>query len=281
MNIGIIGYGVIGSAVGNTFSSGKVFVYDINNVKEKRDNVFIQSSIREFLNQDMDLIFLCLPTPTVNGKFIMDSIVNCLDTIKSERTGDIASIALKSTVPPSNLEYLFEQYKDILNIYNPEFLRQNVAVQDLLDIEKHYVYADTDANLDVFKRYIENSDCNNEVIPFDSYQKLSLLKYSANSFNAMRVTFSNCMYQIFSNIEDSNMNFETFIEIFADFLEINKKRWGHNLRVPGPDGKLGYGGACLPKDVKALVEFSISKECEEAASFFNNIDEINTKIRKE
>jgi len=151
----------------------------------------------------------------------------------------------------------------------------------LLDMEKHYVYATSEVDYKAFEQYINTSDCNKEIVRFSNVEKLSLLKYASNTYNATRVIFANCIYQMFQDIDESGMDYSEFIDIFGDFLELNYKRWGHNLQVPGPDGKRGYGGACLPKDVKALVDYTKRINITESTMFFSGLEMINHSVRDE
>jgi len=254
VNIGIIGYGVIGKAIGDTFTSGNVHINDVRDIDNVESNVIVFDKLEDLVCSNVEIIFLCVPSPTVDGKFDSSYITNVMDQIEKIEM-EIPPIVLKSTTPPDIVQELFSKYSN-LSIYNPEFLRQNSAKQDLLDMEKHYVWANSERDHTAFKSYINASNCQKTIVRFPSLQKLSLFKYASNTYNATRVTFANCIYQMFEAIEDEDMDYSEFIDTFGDFLELNYKRWGHNLRVPGPDGHKGYGGACLPKDTQALIEYA-------------------------
>jgi UDPglucose 6-dehydrogenase len=85
------------------------------------------------------------------------------------------------------------------------------------------------------------------------------------------VIFFNELFEVFSN-SGSKDNWENFIKIMQ-----NDKRIGNShMQVPGPDGKLGFGGPCFPKDTKALLQYSNDigeplKLLEKCISLNNNI----------
>ena len=84
------------------------------------------------------------------------------------------------------------------------------------------------------------------------YESAELIKYVCNTFFATKVSFLNEMKQISEKV---NANWDDVIEGF-----IRDGRVGHShTNIPGPDGKLGFGGSCFPKDVQALKDFEKNK----------------------
>ena len=82
-----------------------------------------------------------------------------------------------------------------------------------------------------------------------NFETAELIKYMNNCFFATKVSFLNEMKLLSDKI---GANWNTSIQGF-----VSDGRIGHShIQVPGPDGKLGFGGNCLPKDVKAIIEFS-------------------------
>ena len=72
-----------------------------------------------------------------------------------------------------------------------------------------------------------------------------------NCFFATKVSFLNEMYQI---AEKCGANWEEAVDGF-----VRDGRIGHShMNVPGPDGKLGFGGSCFPKDIQAMINFADS-----------------------
>ena len=73
-----------------------------------------------------------------------------------------------------------------------------------------------------------------------------LVKYSANTFLALKVSFFNMVFE-FSH--KNNINFDDVIEGVCSDSRIG---YSHS-NVPGPDGDYGYGGTCFPKDINAMI----------------------------
>ena len=76
-----------------------------------------------------------------------------------------------------------------------------------------------------------------------------MVKYVTNAFLATKVSFANEIHQI---CEGLDIDYDKVIEYATLDKRLGKSHW----QVPGPDGDFGYGGHCLPKDVKALIPFS-------------------------
>ena len=82
-----------------------------------------------------------------------------------------------------------------------------------------------------------------------NFETAELIKYMNNCFFATKVSFLNEMKILSQKI---GADWDTSVQGF-----VSDGRIGHShIQVPGPDGKLGFGGNCLPKDVKAILEFS-------------------------
>ena len=73
-----------------------------------------------------------------------------------------------------------------------------------------------------------------------------MVKYTTNSFLAMKVSFANEIYEI---CEGLDIDYDKVIEYAQRDERLGYSHWN----VPGPDGDFGYGGHCFPKDVKALI----------------------------
>ena len=102
----------------------------------------------------------------------------------------------------------------------------------------------------------------------------SLIKYTINSFLALKVIFFNEIKFVFDslNSKDDWLN-------FISALSKDKRIGDSHMNVPGPDGRHGFGGPCFPKDVNALIEYS--KEIGKELSLLNKANSINNNIRAE
>ena len=99
-------------------------------------------------------------------------------------------------------------------------------------------------------------------------QEASFVKYAINSYLGMKVTFFN---QLSESVKNYSCNPQRVINAVANDKRIG---FGHT-RVPGPDGKKGFGGACLPKDMNAFINFDSD------LTLVAETVKINNKIREE
>tara|TARA_R100000030_G_scaffold10586_1_gene7235 strand:- start:392 stop:745 length:354 start_codon:yes stop_codon:yes gene_type:complete len=98
-------------------------------------------------------------------------------------------------------------------------------------------------------------------------KEASFVKYGINSFLALKVTFFN---QLYDSIARQGQTFNKVVKAIG-----TDSRIGHShTKVPGPDLKQGYGGACFPKDTAALVNF------DEGFTIIEKCIKINNEYRK-
>ena len=76
-------------------------------------------------------------------------------------------------------------------------------------------------------------------------EEAEMVKYAHNVFGALKVTYFNCIYDL---CQKMGMDYERVRKGILGSTYINEV----HTQVPGPDGKLGYGGKCFPKDVNAM-----------------------------
>ena len=76
-----------------------------------------------------------------------------------------------------------------------------------------------------------------------------MIKYFTNSFLATKVSFANEMYDLCLKL---NLDYDKVVE----YSVLDKRIGNSHLNVPGPDGDLGFGGHCFPKDLSALIKLS-------------------------
>jgi UDP-glucose 6-dehydrogenase len=98
-----------------------------------------------------------------------------------------------------------------------------------------------------------------------------MVKYFTNCFLAAKVTFANQMYQI---CLDNNIDYDKVCEYTLYDERIGKS----HLAVPGPDGDLGFGGHCFPKDLAAMISFG--KKNNGDIAFLEAVQEYNDKCRR-
>ena len=251
--IGIIGRGFVGSAVEfgfspNTGCDAELRVYD----KEPSKSLH---SLEETVNES-DIIFLSVPTPSnKDGSMNLDIVRQVLQDISDVNQNPHNIILLRSTVTPGTTRKLQEQFDNIRIVFNPEFLTERSAKFDFInqsrfilgcgdsDLEKYQ----TEEVADLFRiRFGESIS-----IIQTNFETAELIKYMNNCFFATKVSFLNEMYQV---AEKSGVDWDMALDGF-----VRDGRVGHShMNVPGPDGKMGFGGSCFPKDIQAIINYGES-----------------------
>jgi UDPglucose 6-dehydrogenase len=270
MNIGIIGKGFVGSAVEFGFSaqtganSFNVKVYDKDTSKSTH-------TLQETVNQS-NVIFLSVPTPSNEDGSINLSILEAvLEDIYSvnERTDNI--ILIRSTVVPGTTSRLQAKYPSMNLVFNPEFLTERSAKFDFINQARVVLGGDTrNTNVvaEMYKKRFGHTQCVIET----TFETAELIKYMNNCYFAMKVSFLNEMKLISDAVgaewEDAKEGF------------VRDGRVGHShMNVPGPDGKLGFGGSCFPKDIQAMIAFASTLGIE--ANTLKGAWETNLLVRPE
>ena len=247
-SIGIIGNGFVGSAVRFGFSPGtgcdvEVRVYDKDPSKSV-DNIYDTVNKSEF-------IFLSVPTPSnKDGSMNLDIVHQALQDISDVNERDDNIVLLRSTVTPGTTYMLQEKFDNIRIVFNPEFLTERSAKYDFIN-QSRVILGGAGHEFDGVHETAELFRWRfGESIPIieTTWETAELIKYMCNCFFATKVSFMNEMYQI---AEKCEVDWETALDGF-----VRDGRVGHShMHIPGPDGKLGFGGSCFPKDVQAIINF--------------------------
>jgi len=257
MKIAIIGHGFVGKAVEYGFSSPfvekKIIDPKYGSESDKIDDLKIWSP---------DLTFICVPTPMQDDGDIDTSI---LDDVIEKIDGMSGIIAIKSTVTPS----IIGKYDEVNIVYNPEFLTERSACEQFVNPEFHIFGGHIEICKKLKSYYETHSLCNHCPSYILSKEEASFVKYAINSFLATKVVFFNQLYDA-CNTHD-NVNFNEVIKAVGADKRINVS----HTKVPGFDGKKGFGGACFPKDTSAFVRFT------DKMSLLSKVIEINDVYRSQ
>lgn len=254
--IGIIGYGYVGSALWKVVKEDFItHVYDP--YKEYTD-------FNSLL--DCKYIFICVSTPmNKNGSCDIKAVRENLSRLKNKNYK--GHIIIKSSIVPGTCDELEKEYNLKLS-YNPEFLRQNFAVEDM-EHPSRVVLGRNGKNIykDIYSKLY-----NNDVkYIYCSNKEAEMIKYASNIMLASQVGIANELYRI-CDIFSINYN-----KVKEGMLLDN--RIGRNLDVPGHDKQFGFGGACFPKDLNALIYSCKQKEYN--ASILKEIWKQNKKYRSD
>ena len=99
-----------------------------------------------------------------------------------------------------------------------------------------------------------------------------MIKYFTNTFLATKVSFAN---EIYSLCKKMNISYDLVVKNVL----LDKRIGNSHFNVPGPDGKIGFGGSCLPKDLKAMINLFKSQKVN--SEILESVWNKNLKVRKE
>ena len=245
--IGIIGNGFVGSSVSFGFSPQTgcdgvdIKIYD-------KDESKATHTMSEVVN-DSDVIFVSVPTPSnKDGSINLDIVYDVFNDIEECREeGSEPVLLLRSTVTPGTTRKLQIGFHNLRIVFNPEFLTERSAKLDFINQSRFVLGGNVVDTTIVAELYKWRFGQHIPVIKTD-YETAELIKYMNNTFFATKVSFMNEMKLVSDEV---GANWEHCVEGFS--LD---GRVGHShLNVPGPDGKMGYGGSCFPKDIQAMINF--------------------------
>ena len=243
--IGIIGRGFVGSAVEFGFSAqcgcnAIIKSYDIDESRKK-------DSLDETVNNS-DFIFVSVPTPSNHSGIDLSYLMSALKSIEHVNRRNDNVILIRSTIIPGTTKKLDETFKNLNIVFNPEFLTERSAKFDFINQSRFVIGGDPKFTRMVAQLYKWRFG-NTAPIIQTNFETAELIKYMNNCFFATKVSFLNEMKILSQKI---GADWDTSVQGF-----VSDGRIGHShIQVPGPDGKLGFGGNCFPKDVKAILEFS-------------------------
>tara|TARA_Y200000002_G_C22639279_1_gene646189 strand:+ start:716 stop:1564 length:849 start_codon:yes stop_codon:yes gene_type:complete len=260
MKIGIVGYGFVGKAVDYGFK---------RDIEKIIIDPKLDTSISNLKYHNPEFIFICVPTP-MNSDGNQDSsiIEQVLAEINKEFSESV--VIVKSTVLPSIIEKLSKSHKHF--VYNPEFLREKTANEDFVNADSLILGGEPDDLKRVAELYNNHSDCKIVEIHETDVISASLVKYSINTFLASKVIFFNQLHDIYKALTP-DIKWDEFITM----INSDKRIGESHMDVPGHDGRLGFGGACFPKDTAALL--SLSKDIDKEFSLLKEVIRINNNIR--
>ena len=219
---GIIGNGYVGNAMLKTMGG---LTYDIDPDRSSTE------SIAELVEL-VSAVFVSVPTPMgANGSCDTSLVEQAIEQVR--KCDPSKPIAVRSTVPPGTCQKLGV-------VFNPEFLNQRTAEADFRNSQRIILGGDDGTFTAIYRKHF---GC---PILGMTATEAELVKYASNIAGATRVAFANEVWQVATELGAD-------YSVIADVLA-HDRRLGHcHWQVPGPDGKLGFGGACFPKDINAWI----------------------------
>ena len=222
---------------------------------------------------DCDVHFICVGTPQVKGGNSADlTYVNsALESIaKLVKAGGL--VVGKSTVPVGTAARLRNRLIELNPkadlAWNPEFLREGFAVEDTLKPNRLVVGVVNDSAENILKEvYASNLKESTPWVRAD-LPTSELVKVAANSFLATKISFINAMAEI--------------CEVADGDVTVLAKAIGYDPRIGSRflQAGIGFGGGCLPKDIRAFMARAEELGAKQAVEFLKEIDAINLRARQ-
>jgi UDPglucose 6-dehydrogenase len=260
MKIGIVGFGFVGKALRNGLK---------NNIDCIEIDPKLGTNLSDLKNHEPDIVFICLPTPmNDDGTQNINLVKKIIQDI--DRFDKDLLIVVKSTILPKYVKEVSEIRNNL--VINPEFLREKFANEDFIKSEIIIFGGEEKYCMKLSNFYKNHTNCLCQDHVITDAMSASLIKYTINSFLALKVIFFNEIKSVFDNLSVKN-NWSNFISA----LSKDKRIGDSHMSVPGPDGRNGFGGPCFPKDVNALIKYS--QEIGSELSLLKKANNINNAIR--
>lgn len=254
--IGIVGSsGFVGGAIKKYFESvgAPLRVYD----KYKNEGSLEQI-------QEADVVFIAVPTPydEAKGGFDLSFVENAIEALQDSKI-----IVIKSTVLPGTTESFQKKFPQHRFLFNPEFLTQATAQNDMQFPDRQIV-GYTKESYTVAKDIVR-------LLPLAPFERIipateaEMVKYFNNTWFATKVVFANQIYDLCSAME---IDYDRVRDCAAA-----DKRVGPSHLVVMHGGYRGYGGACLPKDTRALIQ--LGDRLNAPMNLLKQVETINNGLR--
>ena len=272
MKLGIVGQGFVGLALKAGFEKH----YEI----ETYDKYEVDKSTCDLaeLVAKCKVIFVCVPTPmNEDGSChtdIVDSVVKEINKWSYAYWGNIdkkPTVVIKSTVAPGTTDKLHRTYKSVDVIFNPEFLTEATFIEDFKNQNRIIlggIRRGTNKLRQVYSKVFPRT-----TIVKTGAKHAEMVKYFTNCFLATKVSFANEMKML---CDELDLDYDKVVEYATYDERLGKTHWA----VPGPDGELGFGGHCLPKDLNALISVAVDNSLGLYINVLSGVLETNNKVRK-
>ncbi|WP_326808390.1 UDP-glucose/GDP-mannose dehydrogenase family protein [Streptomyces sp. NBC_01775] len=222
-----------------------------------------------------DVHFVCVNTPQKHGEYACDMsyVDSAMDSLAPHLTHP-ALVVGKSTVPVGSAERLAARIaaaapagEDAELAWNPEFLREGFAVKDTLHPDRIVVGVRGPRAEELLRQVYATPIAEGSPFLVADYPTSELVKTSANSFLATKISFINAMAEV---CEAAGGDVVKLAEAIGHDDRIGRKF----LRAG-----IGFGGGCLPKDIRAFMARAGELGASEALSFLREVDSINMRRR--
>ncbi|MEU9782970.1 UDP-glucose/GDP-mannose dehydrogenase family protein [Streptomyces phaeochromogenes] len=222
-----------------------------------------------------DIHFVCVNTPQKHGEYACDmSYVDAAFASLAPHLTGPALVVGKSTVPVGSAERLGRTLvelapagEEVELAWNPEFLREGLAVQDTLHPDRIVVGVRSERSEKLLREVYATPMAEGSPFVVTDFPTAELVKTAANSFLATKISFINAMAEV---CEAAGGDVVKLAEAIGYDDRIGRKF----LRAG-----IGFGGGCLPKDIRAFMARAGELGADQALTFLREIDSINMRRR--
>jgi UDPglucose 6-dehydrogenase len=223
--------------------------------------------------KDADVHFVCVGTPQVKDGLAADlTYVKSAVSAIAPYLKDGSLVVGKSTVPVGTAQALRNELAKIAPqadlAWNPEFLREGFAVEDTLTPNRLVVGVANDRAEEILKEVYEPVIALGTPWIRADLPTSELVKVAANSFLATKISFINAMAEV--------------CEAAGGDVTVLAKAIGYDPRIGSRflQAGIGFGGGCLPKDIRAFMARAEELGAKQALEFLREIDAINLRARQ-
>jgi UDPglucose 6-dehydrogenase len=277
MKLTIIGTGYVGLVTGACFSEmgNRVYCVDIDDdkinelkngiipifepglkelvIRNNKNSLFFTKELKEGLNNS-DICFIAVGTPMgEDGSADLQYVIEAAKEIGQTVSQDII-VVNKSTVPVGTADQvkktIIKELKkrgvnyNINVVSNPEFLKEGSAVKDFMGPDRIVIGSDDERVIQIMKRLYTPFTINHERFIIMDISSAEMTKYASNAMLATRISFMNEIANLCEKVGAD-------VNLVRDGIG-SDDRIGYSFLYAG----LGYGGSCLPKDIKALIKIA-------------------------
>jgi UDPglucose 6-dehydrogenase len=222
-----------------------------------------------------DVHFMCLNTPQKHGEYACDMsyVDRAFESLAPHLTRP-ALVVGKSTVPVGSAERLAARLAELAPAgeaaelaWNPEFLREGFAVQDTLHPDRIVVGVRSERSEKLLREVYAVPLAEGTPFVVADFPTAELVKTAANAFLATKISFINAMAEV---SEAAGGDVAKLAEAIG-----HDERIGHKFLRAG----IGFGGGCLPKDIRAFMARAGELGADQALTFLREVDSINMRRR--
>ena len=279
MRVGVVGSGVVGYATGAGLSKvgHSVLFHDVSaqRIKWIKEHGHDGTADVATLADHSDVIFVCVPTPTVDGRidlsYMRSTILTLGQALRNKK--DYFVIVAKSSIVPTTTENivipLFERQsgkvagRDFGVCMNPEFLRERSANEDFMNPDRIVIGEFDERSGDVVESLYQAFSCPKIRVDLRTAE---IIKYANNCFYATKISFFNEIHMMCSQL---GINSSTV----RDVVQMDRYYGTH----PSFHGQ-AFGGKCLPKDLSALIDVFETAQLGSPV-LLKSVRDVNEKIK--